>query len=93
MNYQPKVIDLSDVELPQEVIQLSEIIAEYTHDVWAAGRLKEGWVYGPFRDDSKRTHPCLVPYMNLPESEKEYDRNTSLESLRLICSMGYKIIK
>ncbi len=91
--YKPKPINTGDIQLDQELLKLSELIAENTHDVWSAGRIKEGWVYGETRDDAKKHHPCLIPYDELPESEKEYDRNTSLETLKLIIKLGYKITK
>ena len=63
------------------------------HDNWSVGRLSEGWSYGPARDDKKKTTPCLVPYSELPESEKEYDRTTAMETLKAIIAFGYKIEK
>ena len=90
-HYHPKPIDTSDVKLSADLLALTEQIAENTHDVWAVGRLREGWVYGPQRDDQARTTPCLLPYSDLPESEKEYDRNTSLETIKLILKLGYQI--
>lgn len=92
MNYNPKPIDTSDINLPEELLALTERIAENIHDVWAVGRLQQGWTYGPIRDDAKKETPCLVPYSELPESEKEYDRNTAMETLKLIIKMGYSII-
>lgn len=90
--YQPKPIDTSDIRLPKELVALTEKIAKNTHDVWAAGRLREGWVYGEKRDDDSKTSPCLVPYEELPDSEREYDRNTSFETMKLILKLGYKIL-
>ena len=63
-----------------------------THDIWAAGRLRDGWQYGPERNDTKKTNPTLVPYDQLPESEKQYDRNTALETLKVILKLGFQII-
>lgn len=93
MAYEPKPIDTSDVELPEEIKQLGEKIAKNTHDVWAKTRMEQGWVYGEHRNDEKKTTPCMVPYDDLPENEKEYDRNTSVETLKLILKLGYKIEK
>lgn len=90
-NYIPQPIDTKDVVLPEELQQLAEDIAKNVHEVWSAGRMKDGWTYGEQRDDAQKHHPCLVPYEELPESEKEYDRATSLETLRLIVKMGFKI--
>ena len=43
------------------------------------------------KDAEKKTTPLLVPYNELAESEKEYDRNTALETIKLIIKMGYRI--
>lgn len=91
--YEPKPIDTGDVILPEELLALTEKIAENVHDVWAVGRLAEGWVYGATRDNGKKTNPSLVPYGELPESEKDYDRNSALETLKLILKLGYRIEK
>lgn len=91
--YEPKPIDTSDIELSKELLDLTEKIAENVHDVFAKSRMDEGWVYGEHRDDFKKTSPTLVPYGDLPESEKEYDRNTALGTLKLIKKLGYDIVK
>ena len=79
--------------LPEELTELAEQIAKNVHEVWSAGRMKNGWTYGEERNDAEREHPCLVPYEELSDSEKEYDRNTSQETLRLIMKLGFKIVK
>lgn len=89
--YNPKPIDTSTVTLPADLLELTERIAENTHDVWASGRIAEGWTYGETRDDVSKTNPCLLPYDQLPESEKAYDRNTSMETIKLILMLGYHI--
>lgn len=91
--YDPHPIDVSGIELPQELTALAEALAENVHDTWAKGRMDDGWTYGPVRDDAKKQHPCLVPYAELPESEKAYDRNTAISTLKLISKMGYGIVK
>jgi ryanodine receptor 2 len=91
--YTPYPIDVSDIEISSELIELTERIAANVHDVWAAARIADGWSYGPARDDARRLHPCLVPYDDLPESEKEYDRNTAMGTLRVISKLGYEIRK
>lgn len=91
--YKPNPIDLSKVVLPDELTELTEKIAENVHENWSKGRIDEGWKYGEVRDDSKKTTPCLVPYEQLSESEKEYDRKTAIETIKLIMSLGYKIEK
>lgn len=90
-SYTPQPIDTGGVTLSPEILELTERLAEHTHEVWARQRLKDGWTLGPARDDAKKHHPCLVPYAELPESEKQYDRNTSLDTLKAIMALGYEI--
>lgn len=91
--YRPQPIDTSNIELDDELLNLRELIAKNVHDVWALGRINEGWVFGEVKDPNKKTTPLLVPYEELPESEKDYDRNTAYETLKLIIKLGYKITK
>lgn len=91
--YEPRPLDTTDVELPAQLLALTEQIAENVHENWAAARIAEGWRYGPCRDDEKKLTPCLVPYNELPEAEKEYDRITALETLKTIIKLGYRIEK
>lgn len=91
--YTPKPVNTSSVELSQDLLDLCEELAENTHDIWAQSRLKEGWTFGPERNDALKKHPCLIPYEALPDSEKEYDRQTAMETLKLITKLGYKITK
>ena len=92
-NYTPQPIDTSAIQLPDELKPLVEQMAKNVHEVWAAGRITDGWTYGAKRDDEKKTHPCLVPYEKLPESEKEYDRQTAINTLKYIISNGFSISK
>ena len=91
--YRPNPIDTSDVRLDDELMELTEKIAENVHEVWASSRLAEGWKYGPERNDEKKETPCMVPYALLPEEEKDYDRKTALETIKLIVKLGYRITK
>ena len=93
MKYRPSPIDTSRIQLPNDVMKLTEQLAKNTHEVWAHDRIAEGWTYGPERSDTTKRHPCLVPYEQLPESEKRYDRRTAMETLRMIMAMGYRIEK
>lgn len=92
-NYVPTPVNTQDVELPESLIELGEKIARNVHDVWAESRMREGWSYGPERNDALKQTPCMVDYSDLTESEKEYDRNTAMETLKLIVKLGYKIEK
>lgn len=91
--YKPNPIDTSKVELPDDLLELTEKIAENVHENWSVGRIADGWTYGETRDDEKKTTPCLVPYAELTDSEKEYDRVTAIQTLKLIVALGYKIEK
>lgn len=93
MTYIPKPIDTADITLSAELQELTEEMARNVHEVWSRTRINDGWTYGPERDDAQKKHPCLVPYDELPESEKEYDRNTSQETLKLILKLGFEIRK
>ena len=91
--YKPNPIDTREIVLSDDLLELREKIAENVHEVWAESRVVEGWTYGSERNDAAKTTPCLVPYSDLPESEKEYDRNTAFQTLKLIIALGYKIEK
>lgn len=91
--YTPNPIDTTDVVLSEKLLELVELLAENTHANWAAGRIAEGWTFGPVRNDKLKQHPCLIPYNELPDSEKEYDRVTSMETLKAIWKLGWKIEK
>ena len=89
--YTPSPIDTSDIVLPESLDGLVEALAENVHEVWAKSRMEQGWTYGPERSDALNQHQCLVHYEELPETEKDYDRNTAAGTLKLIISLGHKI--
>lgn len=91
--YTPKPIDLSDVELTEDLNELREAIAENAHEIWAENRQAEGWTYGPQRDDQLKQTPDMVPYSQLPEVEKEYDREMAMKTIKLLKKLGYDLIK
>jgi len=90
-SYEPAPIDTSRVEVPGDLAELMELLARNTHEVWSSRRLEEGWTQGPTRDDARKHHPCLIPYEQLPESEKQYDRDTSLQTIKAILALGFRI--
>lgn len=91
--YIPRPSDTSNISLPEGMETLVEALARNVHEVWAAGRLENGWVLGEERNDALKQHPCLVPYEELSEEEKDYDRNTAVQTLKLIMSLGYQITR
>jgi hypothetical protein len=93
MTYNPDPIDTSNVEIGPWLGELIERLAANNHDNWALQRIADGWCYGPSRNDKKKIHPDLVPYDELPDSEKEYDRRSVIETLKAIIALGYRIEK
>ncbi len=91
--YIPHPVDTTGVELSEKLIPLVEEMARNVHEVWAESRIREGWSYGSSRDDKAKTHPCLVPYEELPDNEKVYDRDTAIGTLKLIMKLGFSIEK
>lgn len=92
-NYVPQPVDTRDIQLPEELNELVEQMAKNVHEVWAQSRISQGWTYGKERSDALKQHPCLIPYEELPEVEKAYDRDTALGTLMLISKLGFKISK
>lgn len=90
-DYRPQPIDTAAVSVPQSLLDLLERLAQNTHEVWSQGRLDDGWTWGPARDDERRRHPGLVPYDELSEREKDFDRRTAMETLKAILALGYTI--
>lgn len=90
--YVPSPVDVAGVELPEELLPLVERLSKNVHEVWALNRMEQGWTYGEQRDDKLKKHPCLIPYEELPEVEKAYDRDTAMETLKLIVSLGFRIL-
>ena len=91
--YDPAPIDTTDAIIPSDILELAEKLAENTHNTWARARIDQGWTYGPIRDEYTKQTPCLVSYKELPEEEKEFDRTTAIETIKLITKLGYSITK
>lgn len=92
-NYIAHPLDLSDVVLDEDITELREAIAENAHEVWAQKLQSEGWTYGPERNDSLKQTPDMIPYSDLSDSEKAYDRDMAENTIKLLKKLGYKIIK
>lgn len=93
MTYSPDPIDTSGVEINPKLTKLIERLAANNHDNWALQRIAGGWRFGPNRNDEAKTHPDLVPYEELPDSEKEYDRRSVVETLKSIIALAYRVEK
>lgn len=92
-NYIPQPMDTSAQKLPEELEILVEKMAKNVHEIWAQTRINQGWTYGDVRNDELKQHPCLIPYEELTEEEREYDRNTAIGTLNFILQSGFKITK
>jgi len=91
--YDPRPINLDDIEITDDLMELREAIAENAHDVWAVARIKDGWTFGPERNDALKHHPDLIPYSALPDSEKEYDSLMALNTIKLVKKLGFDLVK
>ena len=92
-DYEPHPLNLEDVPLTDDLLELREAIAENAHEVWAEARKREGWTYGPVRNDALKQHPDMLPYFALPDSEKEYDRIMAINTIKLLKKLGWEIKK
>lgn len=91
--YVPNPINVDDIVLPEKIAKLTEYIAENTHEEWAKQRLKEGWTFAPKTNKKLKQSFDLVPYCELIDSEKEYDRKMAMNTLRVLYKLGYEISK
>ena len=91
MDYTHEPIDTSGVEFSQDLQRLMERLAENAHEVWARKRLSEGWTYGPEKNAERKQTPWLVPYCELPDAEKDTDRQVIKESLKAAYALGWRI--
>ncbi|MFN7141782.1 MAG: TRAFs-binding domain-containing protein, partial [Limisphaerales bacterium] len=87
--YVPSPLDTSEIKLTDDILKLTDLLAKNAHDTWAQQRISQGWKFGPVRDDLKREHPFLIPYKDLPESEKEFNRSSAQETIKMLLSLGY----
>lgn len=90
--YVPKPLDTSDTVIPKRLEPCLDALARNTHEVWAQGRIAQGWRYGEPYSLERREHPDLVPYEQLTEEEKLFDINTSREVIKALLKMGYDIV-
>jgi ryanodine receptor 2 len=91
MSDEENQIDVSRVQLRSELLELAEVLARQVHETWVRVRLDEGWTFGPRRNDDRREHPCLIPYAELPDTEKEIDRQVTLATLKAMIALGFDI--
>ena len=92
-NYVPNPINVDDIVLPEKIAELTEYIAENTHEEWAKQRFKEGWTFAPKTNKKLKQSFDLIPYCELLDSEKEYDRKMAMNTLRVLYKIGYRLEK
>lgn len=91
LEYHPHPINVDDVDLDDELMELTEAIAENAHEVWGLNRYNEGWRYGKKRNDDLKLHPDMIPYSELSETEKQYDRALAMNTICLVKKLGFNI--
>ena len=69
-----------------------EMLAQMEHDGWADDRRRQGWTFGETRDNDRLKHPLLIPYGDLPEVEKNKDRDSILQYPARVKEAGCKIV-
>jgi hypothetical protein len=79
-------------ELKAQLDQNIERLAEAEHDGWMEHRSRNGWRYAEKRDDTRKLHPDMLPFAELPEREKGKDRNTIRHYPDFAVRAGYRIV-
>ena len=74
--------------------ELVERLAEAAHDIWRAGKERDGWRHGPDKDEKLMTHPWMVPYTDprLPPQGKEANRVTVRTIPEKLSVAGYVMV-
>ena len=77
----------------EDIKDILEEVAAEIHNVWMRERIRDGWTWSEASDSTKKTHSSLIPYSELPESEKNYDRRTALVTIKCLMDKGFTIQK
>ncbi|KAG5262307.1 hypothetical protein AALO_G00273740 [Alosa alosa] len=86
--FTPTPVDTSQIVLTPHLERIREKLAENIHELWVMNKVELGWTYGMIRDDNKRQHPCLVEFSKLPEQERSYNLQMSVETLKTLLALG-----
>lgn len=89
--YSPNPIPVAHVSDTPQLSELIERLSANTHEVWAQKRMQEGWSYGETKDAALKKTPFLVPYEELPETERETDRVIVRMALKTAIAEGWRI--
>lgn len=57
----------------EAILATPDLTPEQSHESWLAQKVRDGWVYGPVKDVEAKTHPCCVPYAQLPAEQRAKD--------------------
>lgn len=78
----PAVVFASWLEAPEEIRESARVgvraalegaTPEQLHESWCMTKYADGWVYGSVKDLAVKTHPCLMPYADLPAAQQVKD--------------------
>jgi len=87
--YTPKPVLMEKSELSSEIQELIEKLAENAHDIWAEGKIRNGWEFGEELDKDTKKHPNLVPYSELSEQDKDYDREMVIGTISYLVKNNF----
>ncbi|KAF7261042.1 hypothetical protein EG68_01789 [Paragonimus skrjabini miyazakii] len=87
----PKPVDTTQVRLPNTLHTLVDRFAQHCHDSWALELIEQGYTYGPVVDESKRTHPNLCSFNNLPQHEQVRYIHPVTDTLKAMLALGWSI--
>ena len=68
--YKPKIVDTSSIKLPEQLMLLAEQMAENVHEIWAATRIEQGWIYGPSATTASSTTLAWCLTANCPKRRR-----------------------
>ncbi|HJF66153.1 MAG TPA: hypothetical protein K8U77_08595 [Slackia equolifaciens] len=92
-----RLANVADVPASKRIVEFTpeetEYLARLEHERWMEERRAHGWTWGERRDDERRLHPDMVPYNELPEAEKDYDRDAVRGILGILESMGLAVCR
>ena len=74
---------------PEEIF----LLAQDEHIRWMEGKIRDGWVYGPVRDNAKKIHPCLVDWDDLSEEERQKDIDIAENIIPLLKKAGLRVYR
>ena len=78
-------------EFTESDLDKIEQMAEMEHGRWNVERLRDGWRCGKPKDENLKRHPCIVPWSELPEDIKPFDRNAVKLFPAILVKAGYEI--